>query len=394
MPRIAIIGGSFGGLTAAFEIKRLLGRKAEITVISDSDRFVFIPSLPWIAMGWRKAGDITLPLKGILESKGIAFMHTEAKGIDPDASKVMTASGEAPYDYLVIATGPDLAFSEIPGFVPGSGSNECIFTLEQAEHAHKAWGRFLESPGPVVVGSVQGVSCFGPPYEYAFEIDAELRRRGIRHKVPIHFVTSEPYIGHFGIGGFGASRRWLEDEFADRDIKMLANQAIEEFAPEEVRLKDGTKIPSRLTMFAPAMKGVPAVAHLGNPRGFIPVDENLRHKKYKNIFTAGVAVAIAPPEPTPVPTGVPKTGYMAVRMAKTVAAAITSEVMGWAPSAYEMNVVCIMDMGNTAAYMSAKPLLPPRQEITLRKALWAKWMKVWYERYFLFKIKHGLASLP
>ncbi len=204
MPRIAIIGGSFGGLTAAFELKRLLGRKAEITVISDSDRFIFIPSLPWVAMGWRKAGDITLPLKGILESRGIAFMHTEAKGIDADASKVLTTSGEVPYDYLVISTGPELAFSEIPGFVPGSGSTECIFTLGQAEHAHKAWERFLESPGPVVVGSVQGVSCFGPAYEYAFEIDAELRRRGIRHKVPIQFVTSEPYIGHFGIGGFGS----------------------------------------------------------------------------------------------------------------------------------------------------------------------------------------------
>ncbi len=161
-----------------------------------------------------------------------------------------------------------------------------------------------------------------------------------------------------------------------------------------MRLKDGTKIPSRLTMFAPAMKGVPAVAHLGNPRGFIPVDENLRHKKFKNIFTIGVAVAIAPPEPTPVPTGVPKTGYMAVRMAKTVAAAITSDVMGQAAGAYEMDVVCIMDMGNTAAYMSARPLLPPRQEITLRKAIWAKWMKVWYERYFLFKIKHGISNLP
>lgn len=395
MPRIAVIGGSFGGLTAAFELKRLLGKKAEVTVISDSDSFVFIPSLPWVAMGWRKAGDITLPLRGILESKGITFRHAGAKGVDADASKVVTASGDVPYDYLVIATGPELAFGEVPGFVPGSGHMECIFTLEQAEHANKSWERFLQSPGPVVIGSVQGVSCFGPPYEYAFEIDAELRKRGIRHKVPIHFVTSEPYIGHFGIGGFGASRRWIEDEFAEKDIKILTNQAIEEFTPEEVRLKDGTKIPSRLSMFAPAMKGVAAVAHLGNPRGFIPVDENLRHKKYKNIFTVGVAVAIAPPEPTPVPTGVPKSGYMTVRMAQKAAHAIASDVLGKGPvTPYEMDVICIMDMGSTAAYMSARPLLPPRQEITLKKAVWARWMKILFERYFLFKMRHGLANLP
>ena len=75
MAKILVLGGSFGGLTAAFELKRLLGKRAEITVVSEDDSFVFIPSLPWLAMGWRKAGDITLPLKPILDKKDIAFLH-------------------------------------------------------------------------------------------------------------------------------------------------------------------------------------------------------------------------------------------------------------------------------------------------------------------------------
>lgn len=395
MAKIVVLGGSFGGLTTAFELKRLLGKKADITVLCDTDEFVFIPSLPWLSMGWREKKDITLPLKPILERKGINFLHIEAKGVDADSSRVITEKEALPYDYLVIATGPYLTFEEVPGLGPEKGYTECIFTLPQAERAKRAWDRFLESPGPLVIGSVQGVSCLGPPYEYAFEADMELRRRKIRHKVPMFFITSEPYIGHFGIGGLGVSRRWMEDEFSQKDIKILANQAVEEFTPAEVRLKDGTGVPFKLAMFAPAMKGVPVVAHLGNPRGFIPTGEHMRHKTYKNIFIVGVAVAIAPPEPTPVPTGVPKTGFMTVKMAKTAAKAIASEIQGGKmPPPYEMDVLCLMDMGRTAAFMKAKPLFPPRQEMTLKKAQWAKWLKIWFERYFLWKMKHGHSNWP
>jgi len=395
MAKVVVLGGSFGGLTAAFELKRLLGKKVDVTLLCDIDKFVFIPSLPWLAMGWRRAKDITLPLNEILAPKGINFVHAAAQTVDPEKSIVKTEGKDFQYDYLVIATGPYLAFEEVSGLGPEKGHTECIFTLEQAERANKAWNKFLEEPGTIVTGSVQGVSCFGPPYEYAFEVDAELRRRGMRHKAPLIFITSEPYIGHFGIGGLRNSKRIMEDEFAKRDIKIIANMAIEEFVPNEVRLKDGTKIPFKLGMFAPAMKGVPAVAPLGNPRGFIPVDERMRHKTHKNIFAVGVAIAIAPPEATPVPTGVPKTGFMTCNMAKTAAQTIASEIGGILPAnPYEMNVLCLMDMGNTAAFMKAKPLLSPRQESSLRAGIVYKWMKTGFEKYFLWKIKRGLTQLP
>lgn len=392
MAKIVVIGGSFGGLTAAFELKRLLGAKADVSLISDLDKFVFIPSLPWVAMGWRRGGDITLPLKDILAPKGINFIHAAAQTVDADKCVVKTEKGDYEYDHLVISTGPHLAFEEVPGFLKHT---ECIFTLEQAEKTNIAWRKFLEEPGAIVTGSVQGVSCFGPPYEYAFELDSELRKGKIRHKTPIIFVTSEPYIGHFGIGGLRNSKTIMENEFAKRDIKIITNAAIDEFAPAELRLKDGTKIPHKLAMFAPAMKGVQAVAHLGNPRGFIPVDKNYRHTKHRNIFVVGVAVAIAPPEQTPVPTGVPKTGYMTVRMAKTAAATIAADIRNETPpTPAEMSVICIMDMGDTAAYMKAEPLLPPRQTSALKAGVVFKWSKIWFEKYFLWKIKHGLSNLP
>jgi sulfide:quinone oxidoreductase len=318
------------------------------------------------------------------------------KQVDAGASKVVSAQGtELPYDHLVISTGPHLAFDEIPGLGPDKGHTSCTFTLGHAIQAAQTWQQVLEDPGPVVVGSSQMVSCFGPSYELAFEMDTELRRRKMRHKVPITYITSEPYIGHMGIGGLGRSKTFMEHEFADRDIRPLVSQAIQEVAPGEIRLKDGSKLPFKLAMIAPPFKGVPAVAPLGNPRGFIPVDKNFRHLNHKNIFAIGVAIAIAPPEQTPVPTGVPKTGYMTVSMAKTAAATIASDILGRTPPlADELGVVCLMDMGNTAAMMKAYPVLPPRQSSYMKKAVWAKWLKVGFERYFLWKMKHGLSSLP
>jgi len=394
MIKIVILGGSFGGLTAALELKRLLGKKAEVTVVSAEDRFVFLPSLPWLIMGWRKPADITLKVAEILGPRGIKFVRAAALEVQPESRQVRLDAGELSYDYLVVSTGPQLVFEEIPGLGP-KGHTDCTFTIDHAVRTGQTWKSILENPGPVVVGSAQMVSCFGPSYELAFEMDAELRRRKMRHKVPILYLTSEPYLGHMGVGGLGKSRRFMEDEFAERDIKAIVNQSIEEVAPGEIRLKDGAKIPFKLAMIAPPFKGVPAVAPLGNPRGFVPVDHHYRHTKHQNIFVIGVAMAIAPPEPTPVPVGVPKTGSMTVTMAKVAAATIFAEIQGAPlPSPEVLSVICLMDMGNTAALMKASPVLPPRQDSYTKKGVWAKWLKLSFEQYFLFKMKHGFSHWP
>ena len=395
MVKIVVLGGSFGGLTAALELKRLLGLKAEVTVVSEENRFIFLPSLPWLIMGWRRPADITLQVADILAPRGIRFVHAAALEVQPESGRVRTAAGELDYDYLVVSTGPRLVFEEIPGLGPDKGYTDCTFTLDHALQTGRNWQAILENPGPVVVGSAQMVSCFGPSYELAFEMDAELRRLKMRHKVPLLYLTSEPYLGHMGVGGLGNSKRFMEDEFAKREIKAVTGQAIDEVAPGEIRLKEGAKIPFKMAMLAPPFKGVPAVAPLGNPRGFVPVDQHYRHTNHPNIFVIGVAMAIAPPEPTPVPVGVPKTGSMTVKMAKVAAATIFAEVEGAPlPGPEELAVICLMDMGNTAALMKAFPVLPPRQESYTRKGVWAKWLKLSFESYFLFKMKHGLSQLP
>ena len=86
--------------------------------------------------------------------------------------------------------------------------------------------RFVENPGPIVVGAVQGASCFGPAYEFAMILDTELRRRKIRDQVPMTFVTSEPYIGHLGLDGVGDTKGLLESEMRNRHIKWITNARV------------------------------------------------------------------------------------------------------------------------------------------------------------------------
>ncbi len=73
--------------------------------------------------------------------------------------------------------------------------------------AGAAFEEFCKKPGPIITGAVQGASCFGPAYEYTFILETELRRRKIRDKVPMTFVTAEPYIGHLGLDGVGDTKR-------------------------------------------------------------------------------------------------------------------------------------------------------------------------------------------
>lgn len=126
-------------------------------------------------------------------------------------------------------------------------------------------------------------------------------------------------------------------------------------------------------MMLPAFKGVDAVAAvegLCNPRGFALIDEFQRSKKYKNIFSAGVCVAIPPVEVTPVPTGAPKTGYMIETMVTAIVHNIASEIAGKSATAKSTwNAICLADMGDTGAAFVAMPQIPPRNADSLRHLL-------------------------
>ena len=87
----------------------------------------------------------------------------------------------------------------------------------------EAFEEFCKNPGPIVIGAVQGASCFGPAYEFLFILETELRRRKIRDRVPMTFVTAEPYIGHLGLDGVGDTKGLLESEMRGQHIKWMTS---------------------------------------------------------------------------------------------------------------------------------------------------------------------------
>ena len=224
MAHIVILGAGTGGMPAAYDLRAAIGKEHRITVVNAVDYFQFVPSNPWVAVGWRERKDTTLPIAPSLAKKGIDFIAQRVDRIDADGNALELADGQRlAYDYLVITTGPKLAFDEVPGAGPVQGHTQSICTIDHAEKAWADYQAFLQDPGPAIIGAMPGASCFGPAYEFAFIFNKDLQRRKLRHKVPLTFVTSEPYIGHMGLGGVGDSKSMLESELRNHDIKWITN---------------------------------------------------------------------------------------------------------------------------------------------------------------------------
>ena len=206
MAKIVIIGAGIGGIPMAFEMRENARKEDEVVVIADTPTFHFVPSNPWVAVNWRKPEDIKVELAPVFKKKKIGFIQQQVKRVHPERNQLELADGsQVAYDYLIIATGPKLAFEEIPGLGP-EGHTRSVCHVDHAAVSGQEWENFCANPGPIVIGAVQGASCFGPAYEYLFIAESDLRKRGIRDKVQITYVTSEPYIGHLGLGGVGDTK--------------------------------------------------------------------------------------------------------------------------------------------------------------------------------------------
>lgn len=134
--RVAVLGSSFAGMTAALELRKQLDDRHEVVVLDPRDRFTFIPSLIWMPFGAREADDVTFPLAPLYDKKGIEFVNQAAARVDVEGHTVATADGNSiEYDKLLVATGPRLAFEKIPGLGPEDGYTQSVYNLEHAERA-------------------------------------------------------------------------------------------------------------------------------------------------------------------------------------------------------------------------------------------------------------------
>jgi sulfide:quinone oxidoreductase len=403
MSTIVVLGGGIGGLSAAFELKDELGSKHEIVLVSDQEHFEFTPSNPWVAVNWRKPEAIRLSLSELMPKHGIRFIPTAVKRVQPESHNLLLENDELlAYNYLVIASGPRLAFDEIPGLGPHGGYTQSICKTDHAALMAEQLEEFCANPGPIVIGAAQGASCYGPAYEYTFIIETELRKRKIRDRVPMVYVTPEPYVGHLGLDGVGDTKSLLESEMRARHIKWYTNTRIDRVEDGLMKVtevnEDGSdkvshELPFAHSMILPAFTGIDAVMGiegLSNPRGFILVDENQRNPTYPNVFAVGVCVAIPPVGPTPLPVGVPKTGYMIESMVTATVQNIVELMDGREPThTATWNAFCLADFGDRGVAFMALPQIPPRNTNWSGSGKWVHWAKVGFEKYYMRKIKQG-----
>jgi len=402
MAHVVVLGAGLGGTIMAYELKDALRREDRITVVSKGGTYSFIPSNPWVAVGWRESADIQVDLVPVFERRGIAFRTEGARRVHPGENRIEMNSGpDIDYDFLVIGTGPELAFDEIEGFGPAAHTHS-ICEVGHAVKTREAFETLAKKGGPAIIGAAQGASCFGPAYEFAFTLDTALRRLKARDKVPMTFVTPEPYIGHLGLDGVGDTKSLLEGAMREKHIKWIVNARVKKVDANVMQVEevgdDGAvrkthELPFAFSMLLPAFRGVEAVRGidgLTNPRGFILADRRQRNPTFRNIFSIGVCVAIPPTGPTPVPCGVPKTGFMIESMvtatAKNIGALVRGEEAKAVPS---WNAICLADFGDGGIAFVAQPQIPPRNVNWSSQGKWVHTAKVGFEKYFLRKIRQG-----
>jgi sulfide:quinone oxidoreductase len=403
MAHVVVLGAGLSGVIMAYEMRDQLRRGDKLTVVTKEAKYHFVPSNPWVAVNWRKRSDVEIDLTRTFAKRGINFKAVAAKRVHAAESRLELEDGSAiDYDFLIIATGPELAFDEIEGLGPHGGHTQSICHVDHASTAAAAFEEFCKKPGPIITGAVQGASCFGPAYEYTFILDTELRRRKIRDKVPMTFVTAEPYIGHLGLDGVGDTKGILESGMRDKHIKWICNARLKKAEPGKLTVEevaeDGSvakthEMPFGFSMMLPAFRGIAAVRGvdgLVNPRGFILVDKHQRNPTHKNVFSVGVCIAIPPMGPTPVPCGVPKTGFMIESMVTATALNIGQILRGKEPShEATWNAVCLADFGDGGIAFVAQPQIPPRNVNWSSEGKWVHRAKIAFESYFLRKMRRG-----
>ena len=296
----------------------------------------------------------------------------------------------------MIATGPSVNFGAVPVLGP-SGFTQSVCNVDHAEQAYGAYQSFLRDPGPIVVGAAQGASCFGPAYEMAFILDADLRKKKLRKKVPIYFVTPEPYVGHMGLAGVGASRRLMEDEFAEHSIKPISNQALKEVQPGKVSL--GRRAGGTVSLFddhSALCRSRCGGGHCGT----LQPERICEHRRLPGqsesigTFIRSVCAWLSPRSSKP--PFRPVLRRRASMIESMVSAAVHNikadinddpkrETATW-------NAICLADMGDTGMAFVALPQMAPRNVTWAKKGKWVHLAKIALEKYFLRKMKKGVSE--
>lgn len=433
--KVLVLGAGISGHTAALLLRRKLGREHEVTVVSPKPVWNWIPSNIWVGVGQMRKEEVIFELAPVYKKAGIRFFQARATEIHPegdhshDQAYVTAASTESgnlgekielEYDFLINATGPHLNFAATPGLGPGANSYS-VCTHEEAHETSLAIDKLVAEMKAgkrktFVVGAGHGLcTCEGAAFEYTLNLEFELRRRGVRDKAWILYLTNEAELGDFGVGGMlfhqrgyiTPSRIFAESLFVERNIDWIVGAHVHKVDAGSLEYEgmDGVRetLAFDFAMLLPPFRGVPLKAfdkegqdissRLFAPSGFMKVDADYTQKpyeqwmpedwpstyqsSYKNIFAIGIA--FAPPHQisrprtsaggTPITPAPPRTGMPSAIMGRIVANSIAdmiktqSKQPSHAASLAEIGAACVASAGahmmrGSAASMTMYPVIP------------------------------------
>jgi sulfide:quinone oxidoreductase len=420
MAKVVIIGAGFAGHTAAIYLGNKLGRDHEVTMINKFEYFLYLPSLVWVGVGHMQPEKVSIPLKPVYDKINVRFVQGTATEIHPDENYVLTEKADnrgqarVDYDYLLIATGPKLNWEGTPGSGPKNGYTLSICWLRSAIQTRDEYHEYIERMRRgEKVKFVFGVchpeaTCQGAAFEYLMNINSDLIKRGLRDKAELLYLSNEPALGDFGVGGIHTKKRgkiqssedYIKTLFNKYDIKWEVQKGVKKVDEVGIYWEDYEgnhgEAEYDFAMVIPQFIGQP-IKYIGrdgkdvsinliNKGGFVLVDGfyGLPYKSlhytpeawpaiyqnpaYRNIFAAGIAFAspgpISVPHITPNGTNItavaPRTGMVSGiigrLVAKNIIGLIKDGKMAYQERMTEMFMACIASMDTSLWSGSAVPI--------------------------------------
>ena len=331
MTHVVILGAGFGGLELSARLAEDLGDEVRVTLIDQSDAFVFGFSKLDVMFGLRTPDEVRLPYANIA-IPGVDFRQERIVSIDPHAKRVVTDSGAYDADVLVVALGADLDPSATPGLQEVGHE---FYSHENAALLRDVIAGF--EGGNVVIAVLGGFfKCPPAPYETAFMMHDYLTRNGLRDSSTITIVTPMPKPIPISDEVSSAITGLLDE----RGITYSHATWVDHVDPDAhvVHLRDGQKVPFDLLLAIPVHRAPAVVVESGltEEDGWIAVDPDTLATKFADVYAVG-DVASAP---------VPRAGVIAEGEARTVADVLVHRLKG-GPEAppFLGEILCLMEMG-------------------------------------------------
>ena len=336
---VVILGGGFGGITTALDLRQALGPEHSVTLVHRRPRFLMGIRKLWIVAGTgtRAEGERSL---AALQARGVDVRQAAVTAIDTTSRLVRTDSGDLRYDFLVVALGAEPRPDLVPGFT------EAAYNLYDPEGCEGLATRLASlERGRVVIG-VAGVpyKCPPAPYECAMLLDEAFRKRGVRDAIEIRTFTVQP----MSLPVLGRKRcDELEERLSAKGIGFEAKKKLIRLEGSRVVFEDGSLEADVLAIVPPHRP--PAVVNASALTGageWISVDRGTLRAGPPGVYAIGDVTDI----PITNTMSLPKAGIFAEAEGRVVAAEIAAEILGKpAPPPFDGRGYCFVEHGQGLA---------------------------------------------